>query len=131
MADARDGGKGFCSKLGPVSDPRTTPTGVKAPHGARVFEMAWADGRSFRLPHRILRGYCPCAGCQGHSGRTRFVDAGNPELREVGQVGNYALELGWGDGHATGIYTFPYLRRLSELYSEHGDSLPERFPELP
>jgi DUF971 family protein len=61
----------------------------------------------------------------------KFVDAGDPELMEVGQVGNYALELGWGDGHATGIYTFPFLRRLFELYLEHGDALPERHAELP
>jgi len=114
-----------------AADPRVTPTGVKAPHGAHVFEMTWADGKAFRLSHRILRGYCPCAGCQGHSGRTRFIDAGDPELREVRQVGNYALELVWGDGHATGIYTFAFLRRLSELVSTHGDALPEKLPELP
>lgn len=112
-------------------DPRTTPTGIRAPHGARVFEITWADGRESKLPHRILRGYCPCAGCQGHSGGVAFVAAGDPELREVQQVGNYALELGWGDGHATGIYPFVYLRRLSDLYAQYGDALPERFAELP
>jgi DUF971 family protein len=105
--------------------------GVKAPHGARVMELRWSDGRVSRLPHRLLRGYCPCAGCQGHSGGVRFADAGEPELRDVGQVGNYAIELGWGDGHATGIYTYPFLRRLSDLYDTHGDALPEKLPELP
>jgi DUF971 family protein len=115
----------------PATDPRSTPTGVKAPHGARIFEISWADGTTHRLPHRILRGYCPCAGCQGHGGTTRFIDAGDPELREVGQVGNYALELGWGDGHATGIYTFRYLRQLGELHAAHGDALPTHHPELP
>jgi len=119
--------------VGPSSgnSPRTTPTGVKAPHGSRRFAVSWADGQTLEIPHRILRGYCPCASCQGHSGATRFVDSGDPELRDIGQVGNYALELTWGDGHATGIYTFPYLRRLSDLYAEHGDALPERLPELP
>jgi DUF971 family protein len=112
-------------------DPKTTPTGVKAPHGAHVFEISWADHQTHRIPHRILRGYCPCAGCQGHGGTTRFHDAGDPELRDIGQVGNYALELGWGDGHSTGIYTFAFLRRLSELYRAHGDALPEVHPELP
>lgn len=114
----------------PVIDPRNVPTSVKAPHGARVFEVSFADGRHYRLPHRILRGYCPCAGCQGHSGGIRFIDAGDPELRTIAQVGNYAFEFGWGDGHTTGIYTFTYLRRLSELYAANGDALPERFPEI-
>lgn len=115
----------------PAGTKSTTLTGVRAPHGARVMELGWADGSSSRLPHRILRGYCPCAGCQGHSGAIRFHDAGEPELRDIGQVGNYALELGWGDGHATGIYTFPFLRRLGDLYGVHGDRFPEVLPELP
>jgi len=115
----------------PSTEPRTTPTGVRAPHGARVFEISWGDGRTFRLPHRILRGYCPCASCQGHSGGVKFIEAGDPELREVSQVGNYALELSWGDGHATGIYPFRYLRHLSDLYAAHGDALPDKLPELP
>jgi DUF971 family protein len=29
-------------------------------------------------------------------------------------VGNYALNPRWSDGHETGIYTFEYLRDLSE-----------------
>src|SRR5258708_16315867 len=60
----------------------TALVGVKAPHGSRVIELKWGDGRAFSLPHRIVRGYCPCAGCQGHSGGVRFVDAGEPELRD-------------------------------------------------
>ena len=115
----------------PATDPRTSPMGVRAPHGARVFEITWADGQTLPVPHRVLRGYCPCAGCQGHASGIRFQEAGDPELREISQVGNYALELGWGDGHATGIYTFRYLRRLGELVKEHGAALPEALPELP
>jgi DUF971 family protein len=30
----------------------------------------------------------------------------------LGEVGDYALQLTWGDGHATGIYTFVFLREL-------------------
>ncbi|HEX4477275.1 MAG TPA: DUF971 domain-containing protein [Polyangiaceae bacterium] len=113
------------------TDPSTELTGVKAPHGAHVLEISWADGRSFRVPHRLLRGYCPCAGCQGHGSGIEFQDAGDPELKDIGQVGNYALELGWSDGHTTGIYTYRYLRRLAELHAEHGDAMPERLPKLP
>jgi DUF971 family protein len=113
-----------------AKDPRTTPTGIKAPHGAQTFEIAWADGATHRLPHRILRGYCPCATCQGHGGGVRFQDVGSPELRNVQQVGNYALEIEWGDTHATGIYPYPYLRKLGELHAVHGDAMPEALPEL-
>lgn len=112
-------------------DAKHTPTEVKAPLGARVLEMRWADGGHTRFPHRLLRGYCPCAGCQGHSGSIRFKDGGDLELREVGAVGNYALALKWGDGHDTGIYDFAYLRRLGDWIEAHGDALDQEMPELP
>ncbi len=120
-------------------DPRTTPTNVRAPRNARVMHIAWADGHDGVYPHDILRGYCPCAGCQGHSGTIRFIPGGeleprflpggDLELREIEQVGNYALRFTWGDGHETGIYTFRYLRSLCRCDacrpSNEGDERPE------
>jgi DUF971 family protein len=114
-----------------AQDPRITPTGVKAPHGATVFELGWADGRHHRYPHRILRGYCPCAGCQGHGGSIRFVEPPNLELRDIERVGNYALALRWGDGHDSGIYSFAFLRRLGELLDDKGADGLEALGELP
>ncbi len=111
-------------------DPRTTPTGIRAPHGARVMEITWADGRTSQIPHSLLRGYCPCAGCQGHSGTISFVEGGNQEIRDVRPVGNYAVAIEWGDLHASGIYSFRYLRELSDFVEERGaDAVPP--PELP
>ena len=77
-------------------------------------EVTWADGHKGVLPHRILRGLCPCAVCQGHQGTLRFVEGGDLDLREIEQVGNYALRLTWGDRHDSGIYTYRYLRKLCQ-----------------
>jgi DUF971 family protein len=77
-------------------------------------QISWADGLTSTIPHEILRGYCPCAHCQGHGGTIRFVRGGDLDLREIEQVGNYALSFTWGDGHGTGIYTFRWLRALGE-----------------
>jgi DUF971 family protein len=96
-----------------MSDPKTTPTHIKAPHGAKTTEITWGDGTRCVYPNEILRGYCPCAACQGHGGEINFVP-GDSDLRDIGQVGGYALSLLWGDGHDTGIYTFGYLRQLAE-----------------
>ncbi|MEZ4227400.1 MAG: DUF971 domain-containing protein [Polyangiaceae bacterium] len=94
-------------------------------------EIDWSDGRKFKYPHRILRGYCPCAGCQGHGGTVSFQEPPNLELREIAKVGNYALGLTWGDGHASGIYSFRLLRRLGDLIDLHGEEGLEALGKLP
>lgn len=99
---------------------KLTPTGVKAPHGASELEISWGDGHRNLYSHTVLRGFCPCAACQGHSGEITFQSGGNVELRGLERVGNYALGLTWGDGHNSGIFSFRYLRRLGELLEEHG-----------
>jgi DUF971 family protein len=96
------------------------PTGVKAPHGARDFVISWDSGEEHKIPHKILRGYCPCAGCQGHSGEIHYQENPGPELLEISTVGNYALGLKWVDGHETGIYTFRFLHELGRLYQKLG-----------
>lgn len=94
------------------SDVRTTPLEVRAPRGANVMEVEFEDGHRGVYPHDILRGFCPCAVCQGHQGPIRYVPGGSTELTDLAEVGDYALRLTWADGHSTGIYTFPFLREL-------------------
>jgi len=96
------------------TDPRFQCKAVRSPRGARVSEIDWADGHTSVHPHEILRGYCPCASCQGHSGSIRFIETSDM-LREIDDfevVGNYALSIKWFDGHASGIYSYKYLRAL-------------------
>jgi DUF971 family protein len=106
-------------------DPKaTTPTMVRAPVGATVTEVDWVDGHTSVLPNALLRGYCPCAGCQGHSGEIKFVPGNNAEITALEEVGAYALQFTWGDGHGSGIYSFRYLRRLGELAAEDAAARP-------
>lgn len=94
-----------------------TPVEIRAPRGARVMEIVWDDGSTARYHHAILRGFCPCAQCQGHHGPVGWVDSPDAslELASIEEVGHYAVQLGWADGHATGIYTFRFLRELAAL----------------
>ena len=103
-----------------TANDRDRPTNVRAPHGSRLLEIAWGDGKQIAYPHEILRGFCPCATCQGHSGSIRYLPDGNLELKELEQVGNYALGLHWADNHNSGIYSFRYLRALGELLEAQG-----------
>jgi DUF971 family protein len=83
------------------------------------FSLLWDDGHKCIIPLRMLRDQCPCAGCQGE---TILLKTYKPEiqpelpgkytLKGAAQVGNYALQFTWGDGHNTGIYTWVNLRSL-------------------
>jgi DUF971 family protein len=97
-------------------DPRIKPLAIRSPRGARTTEIDWADGHKGVYPHDQLRGRCPCAGCQGHSGTITFIETSGiaQEIEDIEPVGGYALSIKWFDGHASGIYSFSYLRSLCQ-----------------
>jgi len=105
------------------------PLCVRAPRGATTFEIDWADGVGGRVDNALLRGYCPCAGCQGHTGEIRFIPGQDSAMAEIEEVGSYALQFTWGDGHASGIYTFRYLRALCD-YAVWREGHPEAAPRV-
>lgn len=99
-----------------------SPVEIRAPKGARLLEIVWSDGSTSLYEHLVLRAFCPCAHCQGHQGPVQWLDGAEElpdsalELVDLFEVGSYALGLRFGDGHATGIYTFRYLAKLGEAY---------------
>ncbi len=84
--------------------------------------IKWDDDREFTLSLQYLRDRCPCASCAGESilwreykpSPLQVLTPGKYDLKSAEVVGNYALALTWGDGHATGIYAFDYLRRICD-----------------
>ncbi len=83
--------------------------------------VKWDDGTETYLRLEAMRRYCPCAGCQGevdvmgnlHKGPPVKLTPASYEIRQIAQIGGYALQPVWGDGHASGIYSFEYLRRVA------------------
>lgn len=97
---------------------RLTPTSIQ-PFGAEL-AIAWNDGTESYLPLEPLRRACPCAACGGepdvlgHVVRPQVTYTPQSFVLQGFQViGSYALQPAWADGHGTGLYTFPYLRRLA------------------
>jgi DUF971 family protein len=87
--------------------------------------IQWKDGQETFLSLETLRRACPCAACGGEPDVLGRVDRPpaqySPEsfwLEGFARVGGYALQLRWGDGHSTGIYSFAYLRRLASSVDE-------------
>ncbi len=86
--------------------------------------IEWADGVTTLVSWRELRKQCPCATCNDERGKpqnpfkvlsAKEVAAGPPAPVSMKAVGQYAYQIGWNDGHATGIYTLEALRKLSSL----------------
>jgi len=83
--------------------------------------LAWSDGKESYIPLEKLRRSCPCATCGGEPDVLGHVQrplvSYSPysfELRSFRFVGGYALQPTWNDGHDTGLYSFPLLRKLDE-----------------
>jgi DUF971 family protein len=85
--------------------------------------VKWADGTESFIGLEKLRRHCPCAGCKGEVDILGNVYRGpdrplKPEafaLVRVVPVGGYAIQPVWADGHASGIYSFDYLKRIAGL----------------
>jgi len=83
--------------------------------------IQWNDGIESYLDLQFLRRACPCAACGGEPDVLGNIIRPNAsysensfELAGFEIVGGYALQPRWRDGHGTGIYSFQYLRRLSQ-----------------
>jgi prepilin-type processing-associated H-X9-DG protein len=110
-------------------DPRRKPASVKihVKSGAGM-DIAWADGHASHYDFSYLRENCPCATCNDERAKKeQFAStvAGSiassaalpmfkpkPRAQAATQVGNYAIQITFNDGHATGIYSYDLLRTL-------------------
>ena len=80
----------------------------------------WNDGIESYLDLQRLRRACPCAACGGEPDVLGNIMRPNVSYSENSFdlagfeiVGGYAIQPRWADGHSTGIYSFQFLRRLS------------------
>ena len=71
---------------------------------------------------RDLRLACPCAACVEEMSGRALLDPASVPLDvapvSIGGIGNYALAVGFTDGHATGIYSWARLRGLQAAETE-------------
>ena len=90
------------------------PTRIVLHQRSRLLEIAFDDGREFRLPFELLRVYSPSAEVRGHSPDQAVLQVGKRAVgvEAVEPVGHYALRPRFSDGHDSGIYSWDYLYDL-------------------
>ncbi|RKP56062.1 gamma-butyrobetaine hydroxylase-like domain-containing protein [Pararobbsia silviterrae] len=90
-----------------------TPTEIRLDTARRALALTWADGDTRTLTHVQLRAACPCADCRTLRLRGNDVEA-NPDVVLTGiEPAGYGVQLVFSDGHARGIYPWPYLEALA------------------
>ena len=109
-------------------DLRKKPTSVKihVSNGTGV-DITWADGHASHYDFAYLREECPCATCNDEREKKQAFKsvapgfASSPVLpmfkpkpgaKAATQVGSYAIQISFSDGHSTGIYSYDHLRNI-------------------
>ncbi|MGF1483116.1 MAG: gamma-butyrobetaine hydroxylase-like domain-containing protein [Opitutales bacterium] len=94
--------------------------------GAEV-AIRWPDGTEHYLTGPFLRAHSPSAENVGevdilgvrHGGTEKTAeDFAQVTVANWTRIGNYAVAFAFSDGHRTGIYSWPYLRKLGEQAGE-------------
>ena len=100
---------------------RHTPDQIRQA-GPRHLAILWRDGVESVFAVRELRLACACAQCVDEwTGSKTLEPSDVPEdvqPRRIKNVGRYAIQIDWSDGHGTGIYAFDRLRALADEAAE-------------
>lgn len=108
------------------------PVELRLADGKTTLIISWDDGRADELAAEYLRVESPSAEVQGHRPDEKQTVSGKRDvtIRDVEAVGSYAVRLIFSDGHSTGIYTWPYLRKLADereaIWGRYLDALAEK-----
>jgi DUF971 family protein len=96
-----------------IAKPIPAPTHIAVSDGLDFLDLTLAEGETLRLPAARLRAACKCAHCL----RAR-IDGVFPQtfdgiaITQLAPIGDYAVNLGFSDGHARGIYPWSLLLDL-------------------
>lgn len=95
-----------------------TPENVRAHSEDGVLELVWSADDVSRLSFANVRRACPCASCVDENTGRQILQpesvSDDIKAESVQLAGNYALKIGWSDGHNTGLFTWTHLRKLSQ-----------------
>ena len=90
------------------------PSEIRLNPGRDVLTVAFDDGNRFELRAEYLRVESPSAEVRGHGGGPKTILRGKQDVKISGlePVGNYAVRIGFDDGHDSGLYSWAYLHQL-------------------
>ena len=91
----------------------------------KILTIEFCDNYKADISAELLRVESPSAEVQGHSSKNKKtpLNKNNVAINQIERVGNYAIKIIFDDSHDTGIYSWGYLREMSEnnikLYEDY------------
>jgi DUF971 family protein len=98
----------------PSDSPNPWPSEIRLNPARDVLTVAFEDGSRFELRAEYLRVESPSAEVRGHGGGPKTIVRGKEAVKISGlePVGNYAVRIGFDDGHDSGLFSWAYLHQL-------------------
>ena len=113
------------TKNPPLSDKEVWPEEIRLEKSKSLLNVRFDNGESFSLSAELLRVESPSAEVQGHGPGQKTTPLGkkNILISSIEPVGNYAIRIGFSDGHNTGIFSwntlYDYGLRQDELMTDY------------
>ena len=100
------------STQSPAAQPQDVwPEEIRLSKAKDRLEIRFDDGAHFSLSAELLRVESPSAEVQGHGAGQKTTPLGKQDIliSSIEPVGNYAIRIGFSDGHNTGLFSWPLL----------------------
>ena len=102
------------TKKPPASGTDVWPEEIRLAKSKSLLDVRFDNGSSFSLSAELLRVESPSAEVQGHGPGQKTTPVGKRDIliSSIEPVGNYAIRIGFSDGHNTGIFSWEYLYKI-------------------
>jgi prepilin-type processing-associated H-X9-DG protein len=106
-----------------IFDRSSIPQEVVLAADRRHLRLGWDGGETIVLAAEDIRLACRCAWCtRARIDGTFAENFKDATIHSVEPIGDYALNIGFADGHARGVFPWTYLRAIGFLCMGDGSS---------
>ena len=101
------------------------PEEIRLAKSKNLLDVRFDNGKSFSISAELLRVESPSAEVQGHGPNQKTTPFGKRDIliSSIEPVGNYAIRIGFSDGHDTGIFSWDLLhdygQRKEQLLADY------------
>ena len=94
--------------------PSNAPDQIVCNDDNTELRLSWLSRQDLSIRADVLRDACKCAHCIRARLDDRFpAGFDGISITEITLMGNFGINIAFSDGHARGIYPWPYLQEIA------------------